>query len=94
MNNISFDFTAAALVSMLGAALAVAVSFGCHLTQDNIHTVLTTVGIVLSLISVGGGIKSAALIKINLKLPGWLMFTPATLVGGCGAVIKIGRAHV
>jgi hypothetical protein len=83
-----FNFTAAALVSILGAAAAVAVSFGAHFTQDNIHSFLLVAGIVLGSIAAGGGAKEAAIIHLEVREPSWLHFTPAafvSLVGGIAA---------
>jgi hypothetical protein len=84
-----FSFTAAALVSILGAAITVAVSFGLHWTQDNIHSTLLVAGIVLGSIAAGGGLKEATLIHLELREPSWLHFTPATLVSLIGAVISL-----
>lgn len=89
MNNISFGYTASSIVAILGAVLAVVVSFGLHLTQDNIHTILLMSGIVLGALATGGGIKDNALIRGNIKLPNWLHFTPAALVAAVGGIISL-----
>lgn len=49
-------YSAAVVVSIIAAALAVLVSFGAHLTQENIHSILILVGLIAGGITVGGGI--------------------------------------
>lgn len=88
-DNLSFNYTSASVVAILGAIAAVAVSFGLHLTQDNIHSVLTLSGLVLGAVAAGGGAKTAGLIHANVQAPTWLHFTPATLVSAVGAAISL-----
>jgi hypothetical protein len=89
MNNLSFHFTSATIVSVIGAAIAVAVSFGLGLTQDNIHSILLVVGILGGVISFGGAQKTVGLIGQGLPVPTWLHFTPATLISLVGGLITL-----
>lgn len=88
-NTVFFDYNLAALLAILGAIGAVAISFGAHLTQDNIHSVLLVAGVVGGIVAAGGGAKDAALIHAQVKLPGWLRFSGATLVAGVGAIVSL-----
>lgn len=88
-NVLKFDYTLASLLAILGAALAVAISFGAHLTQENTHSVLLVAGVVGGIVAAGGGAKDAALIHAKLLLPGWLRFSGATMVAGAGAVLSL-----
>lgn len=62
----SFHYTPAAVVSIVGAVVAVAVSFGLHLTQENIRSIMTLVGLVAAGITIGGGLKSSAMLKAGV----------------------------
>jgi hypothetical protein len=88
-NTLKFNYTLASLLAILGSLAAVAVSFGLHLTQDNIHSVLLVVGVVGGTVAAGGGAKDAALIHAQVKLPGWLRFSAATLVAGVGGLLSL-----
>lgn len=89
MQNLSFHFESATIVAIVGAILAVAVSFGLGLTQDNIHSIMLLVGILGGMVSLGGGIKSGALARAGVVLPAWLHFTPATILSLVGAIIAV-----
>lgn len=89
MNNISFGYTKATILAIVTAVIAVAVSFGLHLTQNNIDSVLTLVGIICTAISIGGGAKSAGLIHAGVPVNVNWHLTPAIVVSAIGAVIAL-----
>jgi hypothetical protein len=88
--NLSFHYTSAVVVSIIGAAITVAVSFGLNLSQDNIHSIMLLVGLLGGAITFGAGVKTSASIHADkVPVPGWLHFTPATVVSLAGAVIAV-----
>jgi len=89
MNNLSFNYTSATVVAIIGALVAVAVSFGLKLSQDNIHSILLVVGILGGAISFGGAAKTSALVRRGIQIPTWLHFTPATVLSLVGGAISI-----
>jgi intracellular septation protein A len=62
---LGLHFTQASIVALVGAVIACAVSFGFHLTQENIQSILTLVGLVAGGLTFGGGVKSAGLIDVG-----------------------------
>lgn len=89
IGGLTFTYTKATIMAAVGAAIAVAVSFGAHLTQNNIDSILTLVGLLAAAVSIGGGVASAGKIRAggatNLK---W-HFTPAVVVAAVGAAIAV-----
>lgn len=93
INNLTFTYTKAALLAILGEIVAVAITFGLHFTEANTRSVLTLAGLILGSISAGAGIKDGGLISANITLPSWLHFTPAALVSGLSAALALAAGY-
>jgi hypothetical protein len=99
LNNIRFNYTTATYLAILGAVIAVAVSFGLGLTQDNIASVMRLAGILLGVTVAGGAWKSRGLLQSGLDESGrplsagagagGLHFTSATIVAAIAAAIAL-----
>lgn len=81
-------YTSAAIVAIVGAGIAVAVSFGADVSQHNIDAILTLVGLLGAGITIGGGVKTAGLIRAGL-LPNGLHLTPAIIISVVGSLIAV-----
>ena len=58
----AFHLTPALLVAIIGGAISVAVSFGLHMTQENIDSIMKLVGLIASGLVIGGAAKSQAML--------------------------------
>jgi hypothetical protein len=85
-----FRYTNATIFAIVSALITVAVTFGLHLTQDNIRTVMNLVGILLGVTVAGAGVKSAGLIRAGV-LDGVTAFhfTPAVIVSAIGSALAL-----
>lgn len=90
LSKLNFHYTSATIVAIVGAVLALVVSFGLDLTQDNINSILTLVGLLGGLIVVGGGAKTAGLARAGITPPNvsW-HYSPAVAVAVVAAVIAV-----
>lgn len=59
-------FTPAVFVSAVGEAITLAAGYGLHLTQENINSIQTLVGLIAAGLVVGGAITSNAAIRAGV----------------------------
>lgn len=88
IGRITLHYTTAAIVAIAGAVIAVAVSFGADVSQHNIDSILTLVGLLGAGITIGGGVKTAGMIRAGL-LPSGLHLTPAVIISAVGALLAV-----
>lgn len=81
-------YSGAVLVSIVAALIAVLVSFGLDLSQQNINSILTLVGLVFGGVTIGAGVKTAGLVRAGAK-PTNFTFTPAVIVSIIGAGLAL-----
>lgn len=89
LNKIQLHFSSATITAVVAAAIAVAVSFGAHLSQTQTHDVLVLVGLLAGAVTIGGGIKSSGLIRAGLAGDTRFHFTSATIVSAIGAAMAV-----
>lgn len=86
-SRIHLTYTSATIVAIIGAVITVAVSFGAHLSKQNIDSIMLLVGLIGAAITVGGGVKTAGLIAAGQPAGVGFHFTPATIVAIASAAV-------